>query len=41
MQDQAQQLAQVVSVFRLANEDVRSASAPRREPQVGLAPRLA
>jgi hypothetical protein len=43
MQDQAQQLARVVSVFKLATGDAGRAKATglRREPVAGLVPRLA
>jgi hypothetical protein len=43
MQDQAQQMARVVSVFKLGADDggTARAHAGRREPAGGLVPRLA
>jgi methyl-accepting chemotaxis protein len=41
MQEQAQQLARVVSVFKLDNDDAGRPSSPRREPAGTLVPRLA
>jgi len=37
MQDQARQLARVVSVFKVDNDTVRGHAAPRRAPDAGLA----